>query len=56
MMMNSEMIRRKEVNVGFAVFRAETRKSAVFWDIKNSSYLTRNILFLRYRAQPVNAM
>jgi hypothetical protein len=29
-------------------------KNVVFWDIKPSSYLTGDTLFLRYRAQPVN--
>jgi hypothetical protein len=31
-------------------------KIAVFWDIKPISYLTGDILALRYEAQPVNAM
>jgi hypothetical protein len=31
-------------------------KNAVFWDIKTRSYLTGNILRLRYRAQPVNVL
>jgi hypothetical protein len=31
-------------------------KNAVLWNIKPSSYLTRDTLHLRYRAQPVNAM
>jgi hypothetical protein len=31
-------------------------KNVVSWDIKPSSYLTGNTLFLRCRAQPVNAI
>jgi hypothetical protein len=38
------------------VFTAVTKKNAVFWDIKPSSYLTGNTSRLPYRAQPVNAM
>jgi hypothetical protein len=42
--------------VRFEVFMVVTMKNVVFWDIKPSSYLTGDILHLRYRAQPVNAM
>jgi hypothetical protein len=31
-------------------------KNAVFWDLKPSSYLTRDTLRLRYRTQPVKAI
>jgi hypothetical protein len=31
-------------------------KNGAFWNITSSSYLTGNILYLRYRAQPVTAM
>jgi hypothetical protein len=31
-------------------------KNAVFWDIKTQLYLTGDTLYLRYRAQLVNAM
>jgi hypothetical protein len=37
-------------------FTAVTMKKAVFWDIKPSSYLTRDTLRLCYRSQLVNAM
>jgi hypothetical protein len=43
-------------NVRFEVFTAVTMKNVVFWDKNSSSYLTRNILLLRSRTQPVNAM
>jgi hypothetical protein len=33
-----------------------TMNNAVLWHIKFSSYLTRDTLLLRYRAQPVNAI
>jgi hypothetical protein len=36
-------------------FTAVTKKNVVFWDTKTCSYLRRNT-YLRYRAQPVNAM
>jgi hypothetical protein len=35
--------------VRFEVFTAVTIKNVVFWDIKPSSYLTRDTLRLRYR-------
>jgi hypothetical protein len=37
-------------------FTAVTMKNLVFWDIKPTSYLTGDILRLRYRVQPVNAI
>jgi hypothetical protein len=41
----------------FEVFTAVTMKHAVFWDIKPLFFFfTGSILFLRYRAQPVNIM
>jgi hypothetical protein len=33
-----------------------TMKSAVFWNIKPSSYLRGDTLRLHYSAQPINAM
>jgi hypothetical protein len=42
--------------VRFEGFTAVTKKNAVFWGIKPSSYLTGDILRLRYRLQSVNAM
>jgi hypothetical protein len=38
------------------VFEEVAMKNAVFWNIKTRSYLTGNILPLRYSAQPVKAM
>jgi hypothetical protein len=46
----------EEICVRFEVSAAVTMKNAVFWDIKPSSDVTGDILRLRYRAQPVNAM
>jgi hypothetical protein len=43
-------------HVSLGVFTAVTMNSAIFWDIKPSSYFTGDTLHLRYRAQPVNAM
>jgi hypothetical protein len=40
----------------FDISVAVTMKNAVFWDIKTSSYFTGDILRLRYRVQPVDAM
>jgi hypothetical protein len=42
--------------VRFEVFTAVTMKSAVFWDIKPTSYFTGDTLRLHYTDQPVNAM
>jgi hypothetical protein len=46
----------KRGNVRFEVFTAVTMKNVVFWNIKPSSYFTGDILRLRCRGQPVNAV
>jgi hypothetical protein len=45
----------KYVDVTLEIFTAVTMKNVVFWDIKPSTYLTRNTLHLRYSDQPINA-
>jgi hypothetical protein len=42
--------------VRFEVFTAVIMKNVVFCDIKSGSYFKGDILSLRYRVQPVNAM
>jgi hypothetical protein len=42
--------------VRFEAFTAVAAKNVVFWDIKPNSYLTGDILRLRYTAQTVNTM
>jgi hypothetical protein len=47
---------KEPVSLRFEVFTAVIMKNVVFWDIKPGSYLTGDILRLRYRVQPDNAM
>jgi hypothetical protein len=42
--------------VRFEVFMAMTKKNAIWWGIKPSSYLTGDTLTLCYKSKPVNTM